>query len=209
MPNKPISNVKRTSLFAITLLSFGAITRPFLSALESDTCPQIQNEYIGRATYYGDATDSNVDSGHCGFLDHYGKDVVAVSEDLWADGLACGACFEIECINDVACHAGVKHTVTVTDSCIGCGNFTDRGIQPGQHFDLSRTAFAAIADVRAGFIQFRAQRVACSSLSTSVYVRGTEWWIETRFMGLPGGAGNAAHVTIKDANGTEGNLAKT
>lgn len=209
MPNKPVSNVKRMSLFAITLLAISAVYRPFLLASDTDMCPQIQNEYVGRATFYGDATDSNLASGHCGFLGHYGKDVVAVSEDLWADGLACGACFELECFNDTACHEGVKYTVTVTDSCINCGGFSDKGISPGQHFDLSRTAFAAISDLSAGLIQVKATRVACSSLVPSVYIRGTEWWFETRFMGLPGDAGNAELVTIQDAKGTQREMVKS
>jgi hypothetical protein len=183
MPNKPISIVKDTRILAFTLLTMMIFCHPVLAFEETDMSSMIKDEYFGRATYFGNENDNNLHSGHCGFLGNYGHDVVAVSEELWADGLACASCFELECMNNTMCHVGAKHRVTVTDSCIGCGKFTDRGIPPGQHFDLSRSGYRMLADERAGFIQVHASRVACHhplGKPTSVHVRGNKWWLEAR-----------------------------
>ncbi|CAI9098665.1 OLC1v1035350C1 [Oldenlandia corymbosa var. corymbosa] len=83
----------------------------------------------------------------------YGNDtplglIAAVSHEIWDNGNACGRRYRVTCTGGTnngvphPCIDGETVEVEVVDFCPGC---------PGA-FDLSKDAFAAIADTDAGYI---------------------------------------------------------
>ncbi len=107
---------------------------------------EVQN---GVATYY-DADGS----GNCSFdPSPRDLDVAAMDDAEYAGSAACGACVDV---------VGPKGEVTVriVDRCPEC----ERG-----HLDLSKQAFAAIADPSAGRVAITWQMVACNVTGNVVY----------------------------------------
>ena len=95
----------------------------------------------GIATYY-DADGS----GNCSFDKSPGDlDVVALNPEEYAKSAACGGCLKVTGPSgDV--------TVRVVDSCPGCAT---------GHLDLSKEAFAKIAELKVGRVSITYQGVAC------------------------------------------------
>ncbi|GAU16773.1 hypothetical protein TSUD_200150 [Trifolium subterraneum] len=101
-------------------------------------------------------------SGACGYedvvKDGYGLDTVALSTVLFNKGLACGACYEIKCMDSPqGCKPGQPSLfVTATDLCPP--NYalpSDNGgwcNPPREHFDLAKPAYQKIADCKAGIV---------------------------------------------------------
>lgn len=127
------------------------------------------------ATWYGDPTGAGSVGGACG----YGADVEkfpfsamvsAGNANLYKEGKGCGACYEVKCTENTAC-SGNPVTVTITDECPGsCNSFVD-----AMHFDLSGTAFGAIAKPgqadllrSAGILPIQYKRVSCNYHNTTV-----------------------------------------
>jgi expansin (peptidoglycan-binding protein) len=124
----------------------------------------------GIATFY-DATGA----GHCGF-DKSPEDmnVAAMNAPQFAGSAVCGSCAEVE---------GPKGTVVVriVDSCPECG--------PG-HLDLSREAFAQIANMVDGRVQTQWRLVSCpvaGPVRYRVKEGSSQWWtaIQVRNHRLP------------------------
>jgi expansin len=105
-------------------------------------------QHAGVATYY-DATGD----GSCSFGTSSDLDVAAENLPEFAKSAACGSCIAI---------SGPKGSVTVriVDSCPGCEE---------HHLDLSESAFAKIADLKAGRVPIRYQTVACKVSGDMAY----------------------------------------
>ncbi|MCL7027454.1 hypothetical protein MKW94_014798 [Papaver nudicaule] len=123
------------------------------------------------ATYIKDAEGSITTKGACGYgnlhMKTYGKYSAGLSGMLFSRGRTCGGCFEIRCVDHIHwCLLGSPSvTVTVTDFCApnyglpdeygGWCNF------PREHFEMSETAFAGMADKRADVVPVQFRRVNC------------------------------------------------
>ncbi len=114
-------------------------------------------------------------SGHCSFDPSADLDVAAMNGGQYQDGAVCGACVEVE---------GPKGTlrVRIVDSCPDCPT---KG-----HLDLSRSAFAKVADPVAGRVNVRWRMVSCNVEGPVLYHFDTgshQWWagIQLRNHRLP------------------------
>jgi expansin len=124
----------------------------------------------GIATYY-DASGA----GNCGFdATPDDLDVAAFDMTSYAGSAACGACVKLKGPNG-------EVTVRIVDSCPGCD---------ANHLDLSKSAFAKIAEPSRGRVPVTFQTVACNVTSAMSYHfkdGSSKWWtaIQVRNHRLP------------------------
>ncbi|TXG55187.1 hypothetical protein EZV62_020443 [Acer yangbiense] len=92
------------------------------------------------ATWYGSAEGDGSDGGACGYgslvdVKPLRARVGSVSPVLFKNGVGCGACYKVRCLDRSICSRRAV-TIIVTDECPGCS---------GAHFDLSGAAFGRMA----------------------------------------------------------------
>lgn len=97
--------------------------------------------------------------GACGYEDvvkaGYGLHTAALSQSLYNNGLTCGACYEVRCVNSKWCkHMRRSIIVTATDYCPPGGWCSP----PREHFDLAKPAFLHIADYQGGVVPINYRR---------------------------------------------------
>ncbi|KAK9073929.1 hypothetical protein SSX86_006523 [Deinandra increscens subsp. villosa] len=117
-------------------------------------------------TWYGDPNGAG-SGGACGWADDvksppFSAMIAAGNARIFLQGKGCGECYQIKCNRQPYC-SGKPVTVTITDECPGACNNVD------YHFDLSGTAFGAMANPGQAYnlrnlgqvdVQFR--RVPCN-----------------------------------------------
>nr|WBK39180.1 EXPA13 [Colobanthus quitensis] len=123
-----------------------------------------------RATYYAPIDPRDSIAGACGYGDldlaGYGKATAGLSPSLFEKGLACGACFELRCVEDLRnCIPGTSIIVTGTNYCApNLGFEADGGGKcnvGNRHFVLPIHAFEKIALWKAGNAAVQFRRIKC------------------------------------------------
>ncbi|KAL6644356.1 hypothetical protein ACP70R_015964 [Stipagrostis hirtigluma subsp. patula] len=159
------------------------------------------------ATFYGGRDGSGTTAGACGYKDTaaegYGVQTVALSTVLFADGAACGGCYEVRCVDSPqGCKAGAPPvTVTATNLCPP--NYEQSGDSggwcnpPREHFDLTMPAFLQIAQEKAGIVPISYRRVPCTKQGGIRYtITGTKYFNLVMVTNV-GGAGDVTAVSVK------------
>ncbi|XP_028791179.1 expansin-A23-like [Neltuma alba] len=162
------------------------------------------------ATFYGDMSGGETMQGACGYGDlfkqGYGLETAALSTALFNNGLTCGACFELECVNDPQWCIPGAGTIKITATNFCPPNHTPPDVNhwcnpPQQHFDLSMTMFTRLAPYKAGIIPVRYRRVACAKFGGVKFeVKGNPYWITTLFFNVA----NAGDITDAKIRGGKG-----
>ncbi|MED6121786.1 Expansin-A23 [Stylosanthes scabra] len=162
------------------------------------------------ATFYGDIQGGETMQGACGYGDlfkqGYGLETTALSTALFNDGYACGACFEIVCVNQPNwsyCKKGAGSIrVTATNFCPpnygeGSGHWCN---PPYKHFDLSMKMFTTIAEYKAGIVPIYYRRVPCRKQGGVKFeLKGNPYWLLVLVYNV-GNAGDVSGVRIKGSN---------
>ncbi|XP_038984003.1 expansin-A16 isoform X1 [Phoenix dactylifera] len=111
------------------------------------------------------------EGGACGYGDleksGYGKSSAGLSSALFERGSACGACFELRCVDHILwCLQGSPSVVvTAADFCAPNyglpGDYGGWCNYPREHFEMSEAAFVQIARRKADIIPVQFRRVNC------------------------------------------------
>nr|XP_043606816.1 expansin-like B1 [Erigeron canadensis] len=141
-------------LFIVSAMIF-VVLNPVQSATSNGSFTR------SRAGFYPNSDDKGSETGRCGY-DSFGAiinngDVAAVS-NLYHDGVGCGACYQVRCINNKNCtDEGV--TVVITDQ--GSSDGTDFIMSKKAFRKMAQSTYAASSLLSHGIVDVEYRRVPC------------------------------------------------
>ncbi|XP_028798927.1 putative expansin-B2 [Neltuma alba] len=168
--------------------------------------PTADSEWsLADATWYGSPNGAGSDGGACG----YGSDVekapfssmiAAGGPPIYNSGNGCGSCYQVKCTSNPAC-SGSPVGIVISDECPGCGS---------THFDLSGTAFGALAisgqddQLRnVGKLQIQYKRIQCNYGGKSIKFEvdaGSNQYYFAVLVEYVNGDGDLSLAELKQAN---------
>ncbi|XP_031406578.1 expansin-A22-like [Punica granatum] len=134
----------------------------------------------------------------------YGLETTALSTALFNEGLTCGACFEIVCVNDPQWCIN-RSSIIVTATNFFPQNYTEPNFDhwcnpPQKHFDLSMPMFTKLAYYRAGIIPVKYRRTPCKKQGGVKFeIKGNSYWTLVLIYNV-GRAGDVTDVKMKGSN---------
>ncbi|BFG21468.1 hypothetical protein CerSpe_077420 [Prunus speciosa] len=193
-------NLFTWAVFMITLLAQAMGKKITIGANAAD------NDWDNaHATFYGDMGGSETMQGACGYGDlfqqGYGLETTALSTALFNNGLNCGACFEVMCVDDPQWCIPNSGTIKITATNFCPPNWDpapDHWCNPPmKHFDLSMAMFTKLAQAKAGIIPIKYRRVSCYKKGGVKFeLKGNPFWLAVLVYNV-GGAGDVTSVRIR------------